>query len=560
MKHIVRTILAVFLTLPAIASAQEQAPTQDSQIQPQPEKEIILPAWNIKTNLLYDLTATLNLGVEFRTGKRTSLDVPFNYNPWTFSNNRKWKHALVQPEFRFWTEETFRGHFVGIHAHYAYYNFSNLPHGPFSEYMRDHRIEGWLAGAGVSYGYRWNFNHWLGLEATLGMGYAYLDYDIFECRTCGANLGPETKHYVGPTKIALNLIFGIGGETKTVAVAPMPVPVVVPQPAPEPIPAPVPLPVVIYEPLFAASFITPEVEAVKARSESGKAYLDFAVGRSEIVPLFRNNAAELRKIRTTIDLVRNDADATITGIEIVGYASPEGSAPSNRTLSERRAEALKNYIVSTYGLPGNLFSVSGAGEDWKGLGTLVEESFLPQRDQLLSIIGGLDDLDSRERRFAALGGGEPYRRMKTEIYPELRRVEYKLDYTVVPFTVEQGVEVIKTRPGSLSLNEMFLVANTYPTGSDDFIEVFETAARVFPDSDIANLNAAASALDRRDTASAARYLDRVKEHSADYWNNRGILCFLQGDKPAAAEAFAKAGTRGAKNASELAKHMESTTN
>ena len=51
----------------------------------------------VKTNLLYDATSTLNLGVEFGLARRWTLDVSGNYNPWTFSENRKMKHWLVQP-------------------------------------------------------------------------------------------------------------------------------------------------------------------------------------------------------------------------------------------------------------------------------------------------------------------------------------------------------------------------------------------------------------------------------------------------------------------------------
>ena len=39
------------------------------------------PAVGIKTNLLYDATSTLNLGVEFRTGRRTSFDMSANWPP-----------------------------------------------------------------------------------------------------------------------------------------------------------------------------------------------------------------------------------------------------------------------------------------------------------------------------------------------------------------------------------------------------------------------------------------------------------------------------------------------
>ncbi|WP_455641264.1 DUF3575 domain-containing protein [Parabacteroides sp.] len=514
-----------------------------------------VPTFGIKTNLLYDMTASLNLGAEFRTGDRTSLDLSAGWNPFTFSDNRKWKHILIQPEFRLWAKETFSGHFFGLHAHYAYYNVGQLPHGPFSKYMADHRFEGWLTGAGVSYGYRWNFSRNWGMEATIGVGYAHLDYTKYKCETCGEKLGNETKNYFGPTKVGITLIYSFGGKKK--AAVPPPVQVIVQEPEQEE-------PVVIYEPQFKASYLVPEVEAVKQRSEAGHAYLDFAVGRSEIVSDFRNNVSELKKIYDLVETVKNDPDATITGITITGYASPEGSYDFNLMLSERRAFALKKQIKAIYGFSENWFNVSGRGEDWAMLDTLVTHSDMVNKYAVLEIIRSMDDFDRRESRLKALAGGIPYLSMKTDLFPRLRRSDYELHYTVLPFTVEKGKEVFHTHPSNLSLNEMFLIANTYEPGSDAFNEVFETAARIFPSDDVANLNAAASALGRKDTISAARYLEKVTNRSAEYWNNAGILAFLEGDKLRAEECFAKAREKNDgkafRNAVELNKHNQSQDN
>ncbi len=175
----------------------------------------------------------------------------------------------------------------------------------------------------------------------------------------------------------------------------------------------------------------------------------------------------------------------------------------------------------------------------------------------LEIIRSTDDPDSRETRLKELGDGSAYRQIFADIYPQLRRSDYRVGYTVVPFTVEKGKDVLRTRPGDLSLNEMFLIAGTYREGSNEFNELFETAANVFPESDVANLNAAANALNRRDAISAARYLDRVRETSETYWNDMGILAFLQGDTQNAAECFARGGAQGAANAAELLKHLQS---
>ncbi|MDR2585666.1 MAG: DUF3575 domain-containing protein [Prevotellaceae bacterium] len=522
MRLNVITLKLMLLLLPATATAQGKG--------------------GIKTNLLYDATTTINLGIEFRVGERSSLEIPFNYNPWTFSNNVKWKHFLVQPEFRLWTQELFNGHFWGVHTHYALYNIGGLPRPPFSKYMNDHRFEGRLMGVGISWGYRWNISDRWEMEATVGAGYAYQAYDRYPCDRCSRLIGNETKHYFGPTKAGVSLIYSFGKKKEYVTKY-------------EPAQKPIKQPVAPYQPQLKAQFIVPEVEAVKTRNESGKAYIDFAVGQSEIVPNYKNNAAELSRIHLLIHQVVNDPDATITGIVIAGYASPEGSFVSNTILSQRRATSLKDYLASIYGFRENLFTVWGFGEDWATFESFVGSSNMPERYRILEIIRTTENLDKREELVKRLSGGDPYNYMVKTLYPQLRRVEYQLHYTVVPFTVDKGKEIFRIKPNNLSLNEMFLIAETYKPGEDAFNQVFETAARIFPNSDVANINAAASAINRKDIPSAAFYLERVKDRNVAYWNNLGVLLWLQGNTEGAAECFAKGGVQGSENIKELNKHL-----
>ena len=56
----------------------------------------------------------------------------------------------------------------------------------------------------------------------------------------------------------------------------------------------------------ARSFITPQMEERKLREESGRAYLDFPLNETIIYPEYRNNPAELAKIKRSIDLIKND--------------------------------------------------------------------------------------------------------------------------------------------------------------------------------------------------------------------------------------------------------------
>lgn len=173
---------------------------------------------NVKTNLISDINSNLNLSTEFRVGKQATIDLLVDYNPFTFSDNRKIKHILLQPSYRRWLCNNFEGHFFGAHMHYAYYNAGGmLPFGfkdgkMFGKENRNisnSRYEGWLLGAGVSYGYQWIISRKISLEAEVGFGYAYMDYDKYPCYRCGEKLRGETRHYIGPTKLGLRLIYFI---------------------------------------------------------------------------------------------------------------------------------------------------------------------------------------------------------------------------------------------------------------------------------------------------------------------------------------------------------------
>ncbi len=166
----------------------------------------------LKTNALYLATTTPNFSIEWAPSYKISLDLQGSYNGWDHlgskESNRKLRHWLVQPEIRFWIYEAFDGHFLGIHPFYGEYNISNikLPLGIF-EGLDNHRYQGYGTGLGFSYGYQWYMGHHWNLEFEFGFGWAYLNYDKYGYKTCSPSLGHFHKHYFGPTKLALSVVY-----------------------------------------------------------------------------------------------------------------------------------------------------------------------------------------------------------------------------------------------------------------------------------------------------------------------------------------------------------------
>jgi len=167
----------------------------------------------LKTNLLADGFLNPNLGIETGIAPKWTIDVSGQFNGWTLSHGRRWKHWAVQPEARYWFCDRFAGHFLGLHAHGGQYNIGGIDGkinllGTDARKLEDTRYQGWFAGAGIAYGYAWILGQHWNIEAEIGIGYSYTRYDRFQCAGCGRKIETDRPHhYIGPTKAAINLVY-----------------------------------------------------------------------------------------------------------------------------------------------------------------------------------------------------------------------------------------------------------------------------------------------------------------------------------------------------------------
>ncbi len=162
----------------------------------------------LKTNLLYWGSATPNLGLEASFARKHSVQLFYGLHPWKASNGRSLRHWVLQPEYRYWFCESLNGWFVGAHLMGGEFNVGNvnMPFGLLPD-LKDHRYEGWFAGGGVTVGYQWMISRHWNFEASLGLGYDYIQYTKYKCGVCGEKIKSSHAHYVGPTKAALSFMY-----------------------------------------------------------------------------------------------------------------------------------------------------------------------------------------------------------------------------------------------------------------------------------------------------------------------------------------------------------------
>ena len=400
----------------------------------------------ISNNLLYDAWLTPNLRVGVRLAPHWSAGLTAGYNPWPSDENksRKWKHLLVSPSVRYWTDSVNVRHFFGVNLIYSHYNVADVKF-PFGLYksVRDELRQGDLGALGVFYGYSWPIaRHW-NIEALIGAAVGYTKYNRYECGHCGTKIGEDKKWFVMP-QAAINIVFNLPGRPKKVVEPVQPIEPVQPVIETEPV---VPVAPVVKEPepvkeraidvlvrtepvLAHISEYKPYDRSQVLRRDQRALFVSFPVAKSDIQTEFRDNQQTLNHIIDVTQKMLADKDSEIRKIQIVGLASFDGKNEANERLASNRAYALKKYIQDRLAVSDDQFDVACGGEDWADFRDQVAEAIANASDhaaelqRVIDIIDREQDLTRREQQIRKLNGGRTFQYIKEQLLADQRNSGY----------------------------------------------------------------------------------------------------------------------------------------
>ncbi len=156
--------------------------------------------------------------------------------------------------------------------------------------------------------------------------------------------------------------------------------------------------------------------------------VQYAVSKAQVSGQFDENSAELRAIGDFIERMRRDSMIDVRNIAIIGYSSPDGTAAYNQRLARSRAEDLRTWLNTRYGLS-NSYSVSAEGvvEPWSACADNVRGSSLQNKSTILDIIDSADPAPTVERRLKAHPTAWSW--LRTEVLPSLRRTVVRFNFT-----------------------------------------------------------------------------------------------------------------------------------
>ena len=422
----------------------------------------------LSNNLLYDAWLTPNLRMGVRLSPHWSMGLTAGYRPWPSDDttSKKWKHLLLAPDVRYWTDSVNVHHFFGVNLIYSHYNVAEVkfPFGLWKS-VRDERRQGDLGAIGAYYGYSWPLGRYWNIEAHIGAAIGYTKFDRYECGHCGKKIGNEKKVFVLP-QAGVSIVYNIPGRPRKVEEAVMPMPPVVEVPATAAVVEKPFVPVLSKVTDFKgrAGQLQQENPVVQhisnyrpydrtriLRKEKDALFVHFDQGKSQITANFRDNQRVMDRIVDITRQIMTDSASSVKKIQIIGLASVEGAPAVNERLAQNRALALQKYIQQNVTVPDTLFETVGGGEAWSEfrdqLSDMVSEN--AHLSKAIEVIDQESDDKVRERRIKQLENGRTWAYIKEHVLKDQRNSGYiRIYFDYVPdkaaATINEASELLTT--------------------------------------------------------------------------------------------------------------------
>ncbi len=426
----------------------------------------------ISNNLLYDTWLTPNLRVGLRLSPHWSMGLTAGYRPWPTDDNtsRKWKHLLLSPDLRYWTDSVGVHHFFGVNLIYSHYNVADVKF-PFGLWkaVRDERRQGDLGAIGLFYGYSWPLGRYWNLETHIGAAVGYTKFDRYQCGHCGTKIGTEKKVFVMP-QAGVSIVYNIPGRPRKVEEPVMEAQPVVEAPATAAVAVKPFVPVL--SPVADNTGLAGQLQKDNAviahiseyrpydrtrilRKEKGALFVHFDLGKSQLSTDYRENKQVLDRIVDITRQIMADSTSSVKKIQLVGLASVDGNPATNERLALNRALSLQHYIQQEVTVPDSLFETVGGGEAWSEfrdqLNDIVKEGTNEHADlnKVIEIIDQESDDKVRERRIKQLDNGRTWAYIKEHVLKDQRNSGYiRIYYDYVPdkaaATINEASELLTT--------------------------------------------------------------------------------------------------------------------
>jgi tetratricopeptide (TPR) repeat protein/outer membrane protein OmpA-like peptidoglycan-associated protein len=296
----------------------------------------------------------------------------------------------------------------------------------------------------------------------------------------------------------------------------------------------------LVQPTF--KMLTETATIPRSFEKTATAEVNYLKGKSDV------RAAEMKDKDVTdlvawIQAAQLNPKIKINGIDIKGYASPDGEETFNSNLSGTRAKAARKAFMDLM-KKSNLMMFSdsssyvtaGLGEDFEGFKVELERStsiLQADKDLFLRVLTMSNDPKQRENDLVALGKG--FTQLEKEVFPKIRRAVIVVNYTEQGLSDDELRAKASTSPSSMSADELIFTASTLVKDLNEQGKIYDAAALAYPADVRALNNAGAVAYMQGNVAKAKTNLEKalnVKDNTKTK-NNLAGVAMSQGDRATA---------------------------
>ena len=250
----------------------------------------------------------------------------------------------------------------------------------------------------------------------------------------------------------------------------------------------------------------------------------------------------IKDFQAALDEIAANERKTLTGTEVVAYASPDGGEELNAKLSDKRAKsAEKAFNKVTKGKETGETSVKSVGQDWEGFQEIVAASDIEDKDLIIRVLSMYSDPAVRENEIKNMSA--VYKTLADEVLPQLRRGRFIANCEYQNYTGEELIKLVDENIDVLD-EEALLRAATLVKEPADKEAIYKKAVEKY-NSNRAQYNLAVVYINEGKFEKADKALDKC-EQDADWNNAKGVVALNTGDEAAASKYFAAAGNATAK--------------
>ena len=254
------------------------------------------------------------------------------------------------------------------------------------------------------------------------------------------------------------------------------------------------------------------------------------------------SSQSVKDFQAALDEIAANERKTITGTEVVAYASPEGGEKLNAKLSDNRSKTgEKAFEKITKGKEVGSPEVRSIGQDWEGFQELVQNSDIEDKDLILRVLSMYSDPAVRESEIKNMSN--VYTDLKSSVLPELRRARFIANVEFKNYTADELLKLVDENSDVLDETSL-LHAATLVKDQNDKVKLYNKAIDKY-DSDVARYNLAATYFNNDELSKAENALSKVEDKDADYENALGAIALRKGNYDEALKHFKNSGTNAA---------------